>query len=67
LRQRSRAALPKCNEKYGLSAAPLVVDKSVIAAGAGMVFIASGYGAFGQPPGNVLLAVRPKKKSLTKK
>ena len=99
---------PKCNEKYGLSAAPLVIDKSVIAAGidgrvyiydaaagdivwqfdtlrdfdtlngvegrgggvdshsiaagAGMVFIASGYGAFGQPPGNVLLAFRPRKK-----
>jgi polyvinyl alcohol dehydrogenase (cytochrome) len=99
---------PECNEKYGLSAAPLVVDKSVIAAGidgrvyvydaatgdivwrydtlrdfdtlngvqgkgggvdshsifagAGLVFIASGYGAFGQPPGNVLLAFRPRKK-----
>jgi polyvinyl alcohol dehydrogenase (cytochrome) len=96
-----------CNEKYGLSAAPLVVDKSVIAgaidgriyiydaasgeivwqydalrdfdtvngipgkgggidshsvaAGDGMVFIGAGYGGFRQPPGNVLLAFRPKK------
>ena len=95
-----------CGEKYGLSAAPLVVDKSVIAgaldgriyifdaasgdivwqfdtlrdfptlngvkgqgggidshsvfAGSGMVFVASGYGGFRQPPGNVLLAFRPK-------
>jgi polyvinyl alcohol dehydrogenase (cytochrome) len=98
-----------CHEKYGLSAAPLVVDKSVVAAGLdgrvyiydaasgavvwqydtlrdfptlngvpgkgggvdsqsifagdGALFIASGYGQFGQPPGNVLLAFRPKKKS----
>ena len=97
-----------CHEKYGLSAAPLVVDRSVvaggldgriyvydaatgdviwqydtlrdfdtlngvagkggaieshsIAAGDGMLFIASGYGSFGQPPGNVLLAFRPRKK-----
>jgi len=96
-----------CHQKYGLSAAPLVVDRSVIAgaldgrvyiydaatgdiiwqydtlrdfqtlngiegkgggidshsifAGDGMVFIASGYGGFRQPPGNVLLAFKPKK------
>jgi polyvinyl alcohol dehydrogenase (cytochrome) len=97
-----------CATRYGLSAAPLVVDESVIAgsldgrvyvfdaktgdivwqydtlrdfdtlngiaakgggidshsifAGDGMVFIGSGYSSFGQPPGNVLLAFRPKKK-----
>jgi polyvinyl alcohol dehydrogenase (cytochrome) len=38
------------------------VDSHSIFAGAGLVFIASGYGAFGQPPGNVLLAFRPRKK-----
>jgi polyvinyl alcohol dehydrogenase (cytochrome) len=98
-----------CGEKYGLSAAPLVVDKSVVAgaldgriyifdaatgdivwqydtlrdfatlngvkgqgggidshsvfAGSGMLFVASGYGGFRQPPGNVLLAFRPKAKT----
>lgn len=98
----------QCAEKYGLSAAPIVVDKSVIAgaidgriyiydaatgdivwqydtlrdfdtlngikgngggidshsvfAGDGMLFIGSGYGQFRQPPGNVLLAFRPKTK-----
>lgn len=98
-----------CAEKYGLSAAPLVVDKSVVAgaldgriyifdaatgdtvwqydtlrdfatvngvkgqgggidshsvfAGSGMLFVASGYGGFRQPPGNVLLAFRPKSKA----
>jgi polyvinyl alcohol dehydrogenase (cytochrome) len=97
-----------CGEKYGLSAAPIVVDRSVIAgaldgrvyiydaasgdilwqydtlrdfdtlngipgkgggidshsvfAGDGMVFVASGYGSFRQPPGNVLLAFKPKGK-----
>jgi polyvinyl alcohol dehydrogenase (cytochrome) len=98
---------PLCGKRYGLSAAPLVVDKSVVAAaidgrifiydgasgdivwqydalrdfetlngvpgkgggvdshsifaGAGMLFFGAGYGQFGQPPGNVLLAFRPKK------
>ena len=36
------------------------VDSNSIAAGAGMVFIGSGYGFFGQKPGNVLLAFRPR-------
>jgi polyvinyl alcohol dehydrogenase (cytochrome) len=36
------------------------VDSNSIAAGAGMVFSASGYGFFGQKPGNVLLAFRPR-------
>ena len=97
-----------CGERYGLSAAPLVIDKSVVAgavdgrlyiydaasgeivwqydtlrdfptlngiegkggsiesqsvfAGAGMLFVGSGYGQFSQAPGNVLLAFRPKGK-----
>jgi polyvinyl alcohol dehydrogenase (cytochrome) len=97
-----------CNERYGLSAAPLVIDKSVVAgaidgrlyiydaasgdivwqydtlrdfptlngiegkggsiesqsvfAGAGMLFVGSGYGQFSQAPGNVLLAFKPKGK-----
>jgi polyvinyl alcohol dehydrogenase (cytochrome) len=101
-----RERYPRCGERYGLSAAPLVVDGSVLAAsvdgrlfvfdaatgevvfrydtlrdfdtvngvpgrggsidshsifaGAGMVFVGSGYGSFGQPQGNVLLAFRPK-------
>jgi polyvinyl alcohol dehydrogenase (cytochrome) len=101
-----RARFPRCHERYGLSAAPLVVDASVIAgtldgrlfvydaatgavafqydtlrdfdtvngvpgkggsidahslfAGAGMVFVGSGYASFGQAPGNVLLAFRPR-------
>lgn len=103
-RQR-RERFERCHERYGFSAAPLVVDGSVVAAtvdgririydaatgsetfaydtlrdfdtvngipahggaieshsifaGAGLVFVASGYGGFGQPPGNVLLAFRP--------
>lgn len=100
-----RQRFDKCGMRYGFSAAPLVVDRSVIAgavdgrlyvyegasgrvvfqydtlrdfdtvngvsakggsidsqsvfAGAGMLFVASGYGGFGQAPGNVLLAFRP--------
>jgi polyvinyl alcohol dehydrogenase (cytochrome) len=95
----------RCEQRYGMSAAPLVVDGAVIgasvdgrllifdgdngsvlfqydtatdfitanevpgsggaidahaiAAGSGMVFIGSGYGFFGQTPGNVLLAFKP--------
>jgi polyvinyl alcohol dehydrogenase (cytochrome) len=95
-----------CDTRFGLSAVPLVVDRSVIAgavdgrlyiydaatgevtfrydtlrdfdtvngvsgkggsidahsiaAGAGMVFVGSGYGRFGQPAGNVLLAFKPR-------
>lgn len=36
------------------------IDAHSIAAGAGMIFVGSGYGRFGQPPGNVLLAFRPR-------
>ena len=95
-----------CETKYGLSAAPMVVDQSILTgsldgklrifdaatgavifeydtirtfdglggltgrggaidshsifAGAGMVFVGSGYGSFNQQPGNVLIAFRPK-------
>jgi polyvinyl alcohol dehydrogenase (cytochrome) len=37
------------------------IDAHSIAAGAGMVFVGSGYGRFGQPAGNVLLAFKPAK------
>lgn len=96
-----------CEGRFGLSATPLAIDKSVIAAsidgklyvfdgktgkivwqfdtlrdfdtingaegkggsidshsifaGNGMIFVSSGYNRFSQPPGNVLLAFRPKK------
>ncbi|WP_411286520.1 PQQ-binding-like beta-propeller repeat protein [Phenylobacterium sp.] len=96
-----------CTQKFGLSAAPLVIDGAVLAgaldgrlwvfdaargkvlavhdtarafpdangqkavggsidatgvfAGAGMVFVNSGYGSFNQTPGNVLVAFRPKR------
>ncbi|HOZ27689.1 MAG TPA: PQQ-binding-like beta-propeller repeat protein [Hyphomonadaceae bacterium] len=36
------------------------IDSHGISAGAGMVFINSGYGAFGQTGGNALIAYRPK-------
>ena len=38
----------------GLDSAPYV-------AGDGMLFVQSGYARFGEPPGNVLIAFRPKK------
>jgi polyvinyl alcohol dehydrogenase (cytochrome) len=102
-----KSRFPGCARRFGFSAAPIVVDKSVLAggadgrffifdsasgkvqfqydtlrdfetingveanggsidshsifAGAGMVFVGSGYGSFGQPAGNVLLAFRPKR------
>ena len=37
------------------------IDSHSISAGAGMVFINSGYGSFGQTGGNVLVAYKPKK------
>lgn len=105
-RESRRARFERCGERFGLSAAPLVIDASVVAggvdgrvyiydartgeevfrydtlrdfatlngvpanggaidshslfAGAGMLFVASGYSSFGQAPGNVLLAFKPK-------
>jgi len=38
------------------------IDSQSVFAGAGMLFIGSGYGQFSQAPGNVLLAFRPKGK-----
>jgi polyvinyl alcohol dehydrogenase (cytochrome) len=38
------------------------IDSHAIAAGGGMVLVGSGYGSFGQTPGNVLMAFRPKAK-----
>ncbi len=37
------------------------IDSHGISAGAGMIFINSGYGQFSQTPGNALIAYRPKK------
>jgi len=36
------------------------IDAHSVAAGAGMIFVGSGYGRFGQAAGNVLLAFRPR-------
>jgi polyvinyl alcohol dehydrogenase (cytochrome) len=36
------------------------IDSHSLFAGAGLLFVASGYGGFGQAPGNVLLAFRPR-------
>ena len=37
------------------------IDAHALSAGAGMVFVTSGYGAFNQTPGNVIIALRPKR------
>jgi polyvinyl alcohol dehydrogenase (cytochrome) len=37
------------------------IDAHAISVGSGMIFINSGYGSFGQTPGNVLIAYKPKK------
>ncbi len=37
------------------------IDSHAISAGDGMLFVTSGYGAFTQTPGNVLIALRPKR------
>ena len=37
------------------------IDSHALSAGAGMLFINSGYAAFNQTPGNVLIAYRPKR------
>lgn len=44
----------------GVSAKGGSIDAHSIAAGGGMIFVGSGYGRFGQTPGNVLLAFKPK-------
>ena len=45
----------------GVTARGGSIDAHSVAAGAGMVFIGSGYERFNQQPGNVLLAFRPKR------
>jgi polyvinyl alcohol dehydrogenase (cytochrome) len=37
------------------------IDAHGISAGAGMVFINSGYGSFSQTPGNLFIALKPVK------
>ncbi len=37
------------------------IESHGVSAGAGMVFVSTGYGMFGQTPGNVLIALKPKK------
>jgi polyvinyl alcohol dehydrogenase (cytochrome) len=45
----------------GIDAKGGSIDSHAISAGAGMIFVNSGYGAFSQTPGNALIAYRPKK------
>ena len=49
---------PTLNDIDGMGGS---IDSHAISAGAGMVFINSGYASFGQTAGNVLIAYRPKK------
>lgn len=44
----------------GISGKGGAIDAHAIAAGSGMIFVGSGYGSFGQTPGNVLLPFRPR-------
>ena len=44
----------------GVPAKGGAIDAHAIAAGSGMIFVGSGYGSFGQTPGNVLLAFKPR-------
>jgi polyvinyl alcohol dehydrogenase (cytochrome) len=46
----------------GVTAGGGAIDNASIVAANGMLFVSSGYGLFGQMPGNVLLAFRPKAK-----
>ncbi len=45
----------------GIDAKGGSIDSHALTAGAGMIFVNSGYGAFNQTPGNALIAYRPKK------
>jgi polyvinyl alcohol dehydrogenase (cytochrome) len=45
----------------GIAAKGGSIDSHAISAGAGMIFINSGYGSFGQTAGNALIAYKPKK------
>jgi polyvinyl alcohol dehydrogenase (cytochrome) len=45
----------------GVPGAGGAIDAASISAARGLLFVSSGYGMFGQTPGNVLLAFKPKK------
>lgn len=47
-------------ERHGLAASGGAIDSQSVFAGAGTVFVGSGYGSFNQQPGNVLVAFRPR-------
>jgi polyvinyl alcohol dehydrogenase (cytochrome) len=47
----------------GVSASGGSIDNASIVAANGMLFVTSGYGLFGQMPGNVLLAFKPKQRA----
>jgi len=44
----------------GIKAKGGAIDSASIVAANGLVFVNSGYGMFGQAPGNVMLALKPK-------
>ena len=47
------------NGVNGVSGHGGAIDNASIIAANGLLLVSSGYGMFGQPPGNVLLAFRP--------
>lgn len=49
----------------GVTTSGGTIDNASIVAANGMLFVSSGYGMFGQMPGNVLLAFKPKAKPAT--
>lgn len=53
---------PKTVLNTGVAAKGGSIDAHGVSAGAGMIFVNSGYGSFGQTPGNVLIALKPMKK-----
>lgn len=50
-------------ERFGVKARGGAIDAQSIAAGDGHLFVGSGYGAFSEAPGNVLIAFRPRRRS----
>ena len=67
-RARAAGELAFANESYGgvkeqsFAARGGAIDGPGPTVAGGMVFVSSGYGLFGQMPGNVLLAFGPKKR-----
>jgi polyvinyl alcohol dehydrogenase (cytochrome) len=53
---------PKTTINSGVAGKGGSIDAHGISAGAGMIFVNSGYGSFSQTPGNVLIALKPVKK-----